>query len=211
MPRLAFIAGFALLAAAMPANASITWQIDLTNVNEIPDATPPAPTFGTATLVLNDAMTALSLDLMVFGIDATGSQTVDATDNLINAHVHAGPTVTAATNGPVVWGFIGGPFNNNAPNEGIFTPFATGVGFSYSGVWNATEGNNTTLSAQLGNILAGRSYVNVHTVRFPGGEIRGNIPPVPEPATWASFLLGFALLGLSFRRHRRTTAVVRPI
>ena len=37
-----------------------------------------------------------------------------------------------------------------------------------NGVWNYTE-------AQEVDILAGRTYVNIHTTLFPGGEIRGQI------------------------------------
>jgi hypothetical protein len=43
-----------------------------------------------------------------------------------------------------------------------------------------TEGNNTTLTDQLPNILAGQSYINFHTRRLPGGEIRGQIEENPQ-------------------------------
>ena len=66
------------------------------------------------------------------------------------------------------------------------TPFATGVGGTFSGKWDAPEGNNTTFAAQLDNILAGHAYINFHTTQFGGGEIRGNIVVVPEPETYAA-------------------------
>jgi hypothetical protein len=130
----------------------------------------------------------------IFNIDFTGSQTADANDNLLNAHIHAGPLVTPTVNGPVVWGFIGSPFNDNNPNDVVVTPFLTGVGGTVSGKWDAPEGNGTTLAAQLDNILNNRAYINFHTTQFGGGEIRGNIFVVPEPSTLA--LLGTSLLGL---------------
>jgi hypothetical protein len=43
-----------------------------------------------------------------------------------------------------------------------------------------SEGNNTTLTAQLPNILSGHAYINFHTVQFGGGEIRGNIVPATK-------------------------------
>jgi CHRD domain/PEP-CTERM motif len=48
-------------------------------------------------------------------------------------------------------------------------------------------------------VLAGETYINIHTQQFPGGEIRGFLGAVPEPSTWAMMLLGFAGLGFAFR------------
>src|SRR5687767_12161691 len=49
---------------------------------------------GTATMVLNDARTAMTFTATVFDIDFTGSQTPnDTNDNLTNAHIHANATV----------------------------------------------------------------------------------------------------------------------
>jgi hypothetical protein len=104
------------------------------------------------------------------------SQTADANDNLLNAHIHAGPTVAPGVNGPVVWGFLGSPFNDNNPNDQVFTPALTGIGGTVSGKWDTPEGNNTTLTAQLPNLKQGRAYINFHTTQFTGGEIRGNFP-----------------------------------
>jgi len=109
-------------------------------------------------------------------LDFTGSQTSDTNDNLVAAHIHAGPTVSPTVNGPVVWGFFGTPFNDNNPNDVVNTPFASGVGGTISGKWDAPEGNGTTFAAQLSNLKEGRAYINFHTVQFPGGEIRGNFP-----------------------------------
>jgi hypothetical protein len=86
------------------------------------------------------------------------------------------------------------------PNDMVFTPFATGVGGTVSGKWDAPEGNGTTLTAQLENIKAGRSYINFHTTQFGGGEIRGAII-APEPSSLLLVLTGTAgLLGVYRRR-----------
>ena len=148
---------------------------------------------GFATFELNEALTAMTFQATVFGIDFTGSQTPGTADNLTNAHIHA--PGAPGTNAGVVWGFIGAPFNDNNPNDVVVTPFASGVGGTVSGKWDSPEGNNTTLAAQLPSILNNLSYINFHTTQFGGGEIRGQIT-VPEPATLALLGIGVACLGL---------------
>lgn len=200
---------FAALAALCAfANASVLLTANLTNSQENPPVNPttvaaaPRPiSFGTASFFINDAQTSMTFTATIFNIDATGSQTADINDNLTAAHIHASATVTPTTNGGVVWGFFGAPFNDNNPNDSVFTPFASGVGGTFSGKWDAPEGNNTTLAAQLQFILSERSYINFHTTQFGGGEIRGALQVVPEPGTLG--LLGIAGIGLILRRLRR--------
>jgi len=194
------------------AGAQTFLSATLSNASENPPTVPttsagaPRPaSFGTASFVIDSAATFMTFTATIFNIDVTGLQTPnDANDNLLNAHIHAGPAVTPTTNGPVVWGFFGAPFNDNAPNDSSFTPFATGVGGTFSGKWDLGEGNSTTLAAQLPNILAGRSYINFHTTQFTGGEIRGNIvTAVPEPETYALMLGGLAIVAGVARRRAR--------
>jgi len=171
-----------LTSAGMSSNNLI---VNMTNSQENPPTNPTlttgdrrAASFGTATFNLNAAGTQMTYTATVNNIDITGSQSTDVNDNLVAAHIHAGPTVTPTTNGPVVWGFFGNPFNDNLPPDTISTPFGTGVGFTISGKWDTPEGNNTTLTAQLANIREGRAYINFHTTQFGGGEIRGQFPVV---------------------------------
>jgi hypothetical protein len=202
------------LIAGTSGQATIILTANLTESQEVPPTTPTTSTgaprpasFGFATFELNDAMTAMRFAATVFNIDFTGSQSADVNDNLIAAHIHADPTVTPTTNGPVVWGFFGMPFNDNNPNDVVIAPFANTVGGTISGKWDAPEGNNTTLAQQLPNILGGHSYINFHTTQFPGGEIRGNITTVvPEPSAATLLAVGATGILLGYRRKRRFSA-----
>jgi hypothetical protein len=175
----------ALLASANLSPSQVRlFVVQMTNAQEVPPAVPTTTTgaarpasFGTARFLFNEAQTELRFTATINNIDITGSQTADTNDNLTNAHIHASATFSPTTNSPVVWGFLGTPFNENNPNDLVFGPLASGgVGGNFSGKWDAPEGNNTTLAAQLANLREGRAYINFHTRQFPGGEIRGNFP-----------------------------------
>jgi len=204
MSRLCLAIASSLLFLVSTSSHALLLRATLTEAAENPPTVPTTSTgaprplsFGTAEFDLNDAMTAMTFTATIFNIDFTGAQTADPNDNLVNAHIHAGPAVTPTTNGPVVWGFIGTPFNDNNPNDVVITPFATGVGGTVRGKWDLPEGNNTTLTAQLPFILNGQAYINFHTVQFAGGEIRGNIVrDVPEPSIL--LLLAAGAFGLFF-------------
>ena len=201
------IAGLVLssILSTAPASAATVFTANLTGSQEVPPNASSATGFGT--FILNDAMTALTYNITVSGIDFTGTQTANPNDNLSAAHIHApgAPGVIAG----VVFGFFGAPFNETNPNDRVLTPFASGVGGTVSGVWNAGEGNGTTLTAQLANLLAGNAYVNFHTLpNFPGGEIRGQLSETPLPAALSLFATGLGALGLlGWRRKKKTAAV----
>ena len=187
----------ALLATAELTPAEVRlFVVSMTNGQENPPTVPtasgggPRPaSFGTAKLLFNSAQTAMTFNATVNNMDFSGSQTpADTNDNVTNAHIHAGAAVTPATNGPVVWGFLGSPFNDNNPNDLVFAPFSSGVGGTVSGKWDAPEGNGTTLAAQLTNLRTGHAYVNFHSAQFAGGEIRGNI--LAEDSFRNSLVLG---------------------
>jgi hypothetical protein len=71
---------------------------------------------------------------------------------------------------------------------------------------NAFRNNNggTAAGARqalLAGLANGTAYLNIHSDRFPSGEIRGFFAPVPEPGTFA--LAGLAVAGLlAFGRRK---------
>jgi hypothetical protein len=67
--------------------------------------------------------------------------------------------------------------------------FITSSGGTVSGAFNSL----------LAGLDAGKAYFNLHTSAFPGGELRGNLTPVPEPSTYAMLLAGLGLVGWAAR------------
>ena len=148
--------------------------------------------FGNATFTPSADMSQLTMTVTVYNIDINGQQTPnDTNDNLVAAHIHGG--AAAGSGAGVVWGFFGTPHNDNNPDQLVLTPFPNGVGGTFSSIWDAPEGNNTTLAAQLNNLNNGLTDINFHTAQNGGGEIRGQILPVPEPSVIS--LLGLAAVG----------------
>jgi CHRD domain-containing protein/PEP-CTERM motif-containing protein len=156
--------------------------------------------FGTAMFTLNASMTQLTMTVTITNIDVNGTQTpTDTNDNLAAAHIHGGAGPGA--NASVVWGFFGSPDNDNNPDQLVITPFSKGVGGTFTSIWDAPEGNSTTLNAQLNNLFNGLCYINFHTSQNPGGEIRGQI--VPEPSTTILFAAGIASTAAVLWKRRR--------
>jgi CHRD domain len=184
------------LMVARPAEAVTRFRAIIENEQEV--ANPPVPnqvpeSGGMGVFELNDAMTALSYDITLFGLDIDGLQTPNnPNDNAARFHIHAAP---AGANGGIVFGM-------KDPNHDVDDLVINPVTSRITGVWDGTEGNGTTLALQLPALLANGLYFNVHTPDFPGGEVRGQIIFVPEPGTcMLCAIAGAGVLGVVRRRR----------
>ncbi len=67
----------------------------------------------------------------------------------------------------------------------------------------------STFAQAVAQMEAGQTYVNIHSLDYPAGEIRGQIVSNSEPASYGLLLLGIVLVGLGERRRRSAMSVPR--
>lgn len=97
-----------------------------------------------------------------------GNGTVNATFNK-ETNVLTWRVAYSGVSGPVAAGHIHGPAVAGA-NAGVLIPFTGSVASPF-------EGKATLTTAQVADLMAGRLYVNLHTAKYPGGEIRAQLTP----------------------------------
>lgn len=128
----------------------------LTGEEEVPPRDTDAQ--GQAVFQVNAEGTAVSYKLMVANIQ-----------NVTQAHIHLGPA--GATGGIVVWLYPAAPPSQLIPGR---TQGVLGEGeITASSLVGSLQGK--PLSDLLSAMENGGAYVNVHTLQFPPGEIRGQI------------------------------------
>jgi hypothetical protein len=110
----------------------------------------------------------------------------DLTGNAIAGHIH-GPTASGGT----------AAFTQNA---NVLIGLDSLAGWNPSASAGGFSGTVTLTSTQATDLLAGKDYINVHTTTNSGGEIRGYLVAVPEPASVGLLACGVGALMLRRRR-----------
>ena len=85
------------------------------------------------------------------------------------------------------------------------TTFDTSLASTYNPAFMSANGGTpaTAEAALYSSLLRGSAYFNIHTTRFPGGEIRGFLQAVPEPTTLVSLAIGAVAVLLQRRFVKR--------
>jgi hypothetical protein len=99
-------------------------------------------------------------------VNTAGNGTAEVQLNT-NTNVLTWKVTYSGLSGNATAGHIHGPAGPGQ-NAGVVIPFAN-IGAQ------PVTGQTTITAAQLGDLAAGRWYVNIHTAANPGGEIRGQL------------------------------------
>lgn len=184
-----FWSGLVVLVLAVPSNlpAATIYLTTLRGANEVPPNGSPGT--GSATVTLNGDM--LSVNEIFSGLTAPASA----------AHIHccAPPGVNAVVAVP----FPGFP----AATSGTYSQAFDLTLLSAYNVAFVTANGGTAASAEaalIAGLNAGLTYANIHNANFPGGEIRGQLQAIPEPATAGLLLLGLTpIVAMTRKRAKR--------
>jgi hypothetical protein len=176
----------AMLVAAPLAHASIlNFFVNLSPLNEIPP-TNSAGT-GTASFVLDTTAQTLEGHIVFSGLSS----------NTTAAHIHcclASPFLSGANVGvaTLVPAFPGFPLGVTAGSDNFLLDLSLASSYN-PGFISAAPQNGSLAVAEanfIDGLISGRTYLNIHTTAFGGGEIRGFV--VPEPMTASLLALGLA-------------------
>lgn len=182
----------AMLGVVGAANATlVSYAANLNGPSESPPNASPGS--GLAQVDIDTAAHTLHVNVTFSGLLGT----------VTASHIHAATTVAGtgtagvATMTPTFVGFPSGVTSGSYDHT-----FDTTLASSFNGSYVTANGGTaagaeTSLAAAL---AGGKAYLNIHTNVFPGGEIRGFLLPIPEPATVLFAMLGGA--GLLIRRPR---------
>ena len=135
----------------------IQFEIRLTGDQQVPPVRTAA--FGFAEVQLSSDRNTLEFQVVVCNIA-----------NVVASHIHANAT---GTNGPVVIPFFGSPSPPFSSTDGCNT-LAEGTRTSADLILRPLAGINSW-NDFINALIAGNTYVNVHTTANPGGELRGQL------------------------------------
>jgi hypothetical protein len=185
----------AMLVAAPSVRATVIFfHVNLSPANEVP---PTASTgTGVADLQLDTTAETLLGHIVFSGL--TGTTTA--------AHIHcclASPFLTGANVGvaTLVPAFPNFPLGVTSGTDDFLLNLNSAS--AYNPAFVTLQGSLANAEAAfIAGLISGRTYLNIHTNVFPGGEIRGFVA-VPEPMTISLVALGLATAGFVSRRRRR--------
>lgn len=179
-----------VFAATNAMGATFVYECNLSGLQESPPNASPGTGFGRVTM----DTTAVTMRVEATFSGLTGTTTA--------SHIHARADATqpnggVATQTPTFTGFPLGVTAGSYDHT-----FDMSLTSSYNGSFVTANGGTAAgaWAALLGKMSSNLTYLNVHTSTFGGGEVRGDLRLVPEPATM--LVLGLGAVALVRKRRK---------
>ena len=181
-----------LMLSAVARADQLVFTTTLTGAQEVPPT--GSPGIGSALVTLDTATNLLTVNVAFAGL---GSPT-------IASHIHCctppGANAIVATTVPTFPGFPLGVTTGT-----YLMTFDLTLASTYNPAFTTAHGG-TVAGAQaafIAGLTSGQTYLNIHTSQFPGGEIRGQLQAVPEPASLLLLTTGIVAAAGTLRKYRK--------
>jgi len=185
------ILGLAAIASARPAS----FDVILDGPSESPANASPGT--GVGQVDIDEILHTMRVQVSFSGL--TGVTTA--------SHIHAATTTAfTGTAGVATQTPSFSTFPLGVTSGSMDQTFDMTLASSYNGSFITANGGTpaSAEAALYSAMLSGKSYLNIHSQTFGGGEIRGFLVNAPEPAT--AGMLAIAAGAMALRRRRATAA-----
>lgn len=203
---------FVLCVAGLPANAEVRiYSFDLNGPSENPANSSPGTGLGQAIYDTDAHTLTLSATFggLVGNVTATHFHAVTAVSGLPDNNPIGETPSQAAAAVPNVGIAVGNPSLPGFPLGVMNGTYAQVLDLTDPSIYNSgflTNSGGTAAGAEAafaGALASARTYWNIHSGTYPGGEIRGFPVLIPEPGTAGLVAIGVGMLMTRRMRRRK--------